>query len=165
MLSTTAQRSITKQLAVTAQKEQRQRNIEKAREELLAKTPKGLQASTKGVCNSGTQTPTNFMSHTPLSSRSPLKLFSSPAEGDAFADMDFVELFSDSAGGPLNMFDDNIDNCNMVGRAPEVNAEATLEEQLELTAEPVVPITDAAVEKGRLKILHQLNKANKAVNN
>jgi len=150
MLSTTAQRSIIKQLASTAQKEQRQRNLEKAKEELLAKTPGSQSSLSRGVCNSGTQTPTNFMSHTPLSSRSPLKLFSSPGGGDAFADMDFVELFSDPSGD-LTLFDEE----TVDAVAPTI---ASVEEQLELV-EPVVPLTDAAIEKGRLKVLHQLNKA------
>ena len=154
MLSTSAQRSIIKQLAVTAQKEQRHRNVEKAREEFLSKTPgSSRSASSKGVCNSGTQTPTNFMSHTPLSSRSPLKLFSSPGAGDAFADMDFVELFSDPSGS-LSLFDEEVEE----GGAAASEVGGVTDEQLELM-EPLVPISDAAVEKGRLKILHQLNKA------
>ena len=151
MLCTSAQRSIVKQLAVTAQKEQRQRNLEKAREELLTKTPGSTKSSaSKGVCNSGTQTPTNFMSHTPLSSRSPLKLFSSPNAGDAFADMDFVELFSDPSGS-LSLFGDEHEGAYEAGIS---------DEQLELM-EPLVPISNSTVEKGRLKILHQLNKATK----
>ena len=90
------------------------------------------------------------MSHTPLSSRSPLKLFSSPNAGDAFADMDFVELFSDPSGS-LSLFGDEHEGACEAGIS---------DEQLELM-EPLVPISNSTVEKGRLKILHQLNKATK----
>ena len=150
-LSVTSQRSLIKQLAISAQKEQRQRNIDKFKEEQSNKT---VGSDTK-VCNNGTQTPTNFMSHTPLSSRSPLKLFSSPGSGDAFADMDFVELFSDMNDG--SGFFDDVD-CNASDEVTD--ASAIKPKQTMANIEPVDPVTDDMVEKARLRAIDQIMDQN-----
>ena len=63
------------------------------------------------------------------------------------------ELFSDPSGS-LSLFDEEVEE----GGAAASEVGGVTDEQLELM-EPLVPISDAAVEKGRLKILHQLNKA------
>lgn len=142
-LSTSAQRSLIRQLALTAQRDQRQQKIEKMREDLTQNKkvdPLGKAPTT--TMSSGTQTPTNFMSHTPLNSRSPMRLFSSPGGGAGgdFADMDFVDLFSDEAGW--------------------ADATVTNEEQaiLDIANEDLAELPDAAIEKARLKVLHQINK-------
>jgi len=142
-LSTSAQRSLIRQLALTAQRDQRQQKIEKMREDLTQNRkvdPLGKAPTT--TTSSGTQTPTNFMSHTPLNSRSPMRLFSSPGGGAGgdFADMDFVDLFSDEAGW--------------------ADATVTNEEQaiLDVANEDLAELPDAAIEKARLKVLHQINK-------
>ena len=60
--------------------------------------------------------------------------------GGDFADMDFVDLFSDEAGW--------------------ADATVTNEEQaiLDVANEDLAELPDAAIEKARLKVLHQINK-------
>ena len=65
------------------------------RNELKKKSGQGQGQQTS--MTSGTQTPTNFMSHTPLNSHSPMKLFTTPSGGD-FADMDFENITSLATG-------------------------------------------------------------------
>lgn len=61
-----------------------------------------------------------------------MKLFSTPNGGD-FADMDFVDLFSDEV-------------------------EEVVEETVEEVGEEGLELEDGVVEKARLKVLHQINK-------
>jgi len=139
-LSTSAQRSLIRQLAGNAAQDQRQQKIEKMRNELKKKSGQGQGQQTS--MTSGTQTPTNFMSHTPLNSHSPMKLFTTPSGGD-FADMDFVDLFSDDVFGEGGEDDHKVQEQALMDMT---NDETPLE------------LEDGVVEKARLKVLHQINK-------